>query len=236
MNNRIRNLLYSDALFIDIETVRGEEVFDESHPNYKVWAWRQRDRETNKIPDKKEVIESYYNKAALYPEWGKIVCVSVGYIGKNAIAVTSFTGEEKELLKNAMDVIRKADRLIVGFNLIQFDIPYLRKRFFINGLTNFLEDHKGNDVYAKPWELDNSVFDLMRAWKGSGVANTSMDELAMALGVPSSKGEMKGNEVSEYYYKGKIDQIRKYCEKDVAVTANILRRWKGDDILEYRVK
>lgn len=236
MNKKIKDLDYNNLLFFDIETVRGEEVFDESHPSYDVWAWKQRDKETNEIPESKEVIESYYNKAALFAEWGKIVCISVGYINNEKLHVKSFVGDEKDILTDFVDLVKKTGRMLAGFNLISFDVPYLRKRFFINGLEGYLTEKQGNDVYMKPWLLDDAIFDLMVAWKGSGFVNSSMDELAMCFGIPSSKDDMHGNEVSKYFYEGKINEIAEYCEKDVAVTANILRRWKGDSILEPQIK
>lgn len=236
MNKKIENLDYNNLLFFDIETVRGGKTFDESHPYYDVWAWKQRDKDTNEIPDSNKVIESYYNKAALFPEWGKVVCISVGYINDNKLYVKSFVGEEKEILRDFVDLVKKTGRMLAGFNLINFDVPYVRKRFFVNGLESYLTDKQGNDVYMKPWLLDDAIFDLMVAWKGSGFMTTSMDELAMLFEIPSSKDNMHGNEVSKYYYDGKIDEIVEYCEKDVVVTANILRKWKGDELLEVESK
>ena len=117
--------------------------------------------------------------------------------------------------------------MLVGYNLIQFDVPYIRKRFFINGLTDYLTEKQGNDVYAKPWDLDDSIFDLMVAWKGSGYLTASMDEVAMAFGVATSNGGMSGNEVSNVYHAGGIDKIAEYCEEDVRVVAEILQAWKN---------
>ena len=236
MNSKIRKLKYEELLFVDIETVRGSENFDEKHPFYDVWAWKQRNKESNEIPSTDEVVQSYYNKAALFAEWGKIVCVSVGYIHNEKLYITSFTGEEEEILVSYVNMIKKQSRMLVFHNGISFDVPYLRKRWFINGLGEYISDKQGNDCYIKPWLLDDVILDSMVAWKGSGFMNTSMDELAMCLGIPSSKNEMKGNEVSEYFYDGKIDEIRKYCEKDVEVLANIIRKWKGDAIIQAEFK
>jgi len=236
MNSKIRKLKYEELLFVDIETVRGSEEFDENHPFYDVWAWKQRNKENNEIPSVEEVVQSYYNKAALFAEWGKIVCVSVGYIHNEKLYITSFTGEEEEILVSYVNMLKKQSRMLVFHNGISFDVPYLRKRWFINGLGEYITDKQGNDVYMKPWLLDDVILDSMVAWKGSGFMNTSMDELAMCLGIPSSKNEMKGNEVSDYFYNGKIDDIRKYCEKDVEVLANIIRKWKGDDIIQAEFK
>lgn len=232
MNRKINTLEYSKLLFTDIETVAQEENFNQTHPNYPVWAWKQRDKETNELQSTEENIKAYKNKAALNAEWGKIVCISVGYIHNEELHIKSFTGEEKEILTNFVNLVKSSGRMIAGHNVIGFDVPYIRKRFFINGLKDYLTEGQGNDVYTKPWLLDDSIFDTMVAFKGSGYYNTSLDELAMVFNIPSSKSEYHGNQVGELYYSGGIKEIAKYCEGDVAVVANLLRVWKGDCILE----
>lgn len=232
MNQRIKNLSYKNLLFVDIETVRGEGHFDETHPLYDTWAWKQRDRDTNMIPVFTEVRDAYYTKAALYAEWGKIVCISVGYFKENGeLHTKSYTGDEKTILQDFVSMVKKSRRMLVGWNIIKFDVPYIRKRFFIKGLTEYLGEKQGNDVYAKPWDLDDSIFDLMVAWKGGGYTSTSMEEVAMAFGITSSKNNIRGNEVSEYYYDDKMDEIVEYCEQGVRVVAEILRAWKKDIII-----
>lgn len=235
MNKRIENLKYEDLLFVDTESVRGLQVFDENSPHYDVWVWKQRNKDTNEIPPSEQVIQSYYDKAGLFAEWSRIVCISVGYIHNEKLYTKSFVGEEKDILKNFIDLVHQQNRMIVGHNL-SYDLPCIRKRFFINGLNGYLSDKQGSDIFMKPWLMDESVFDTMVAWKGIAFTNTSLDELAMVFNIPSSKDSFHGNEVSQKYYEGHIDQIQEYCEKDVEVVANILRVWKGDSILTRESK
>lgn len=232
MNQKIKNLEYEKLLFIDIETVAGCNNFDENHSQYSIWEWKQRNKETNEVLTAEENIKLYNTKAALFAEWGKIVCISAGFIHNGELHIKSFTGEEKEILINFIHLVKSTGRMLAGHNVISFDIPYIRKRFFINGLTEYLSDKQGCDVYMKPWLLDDAIFDTMVAWKGSAFVNTSLEELAMVFNIPTSKDNCHGNEVTEFYYSGRISEIKTYCEKDVAVVANILRVWKGDLILK----
>lgn len=236
MNAKIKSLNFDNLLFMDIETVRGEETFDENHPHYDVWAWKQRDHDTNEIPTADEVIQSYYNKAALSAIWGKVVCISVGYISGGELHKKSFTGPEEIILREFVEMVKKSKRTLVGYNVIKFDIPFIRKRFFINGLDNYLDAKQGNDVYAKPWDLDESIFDLMVAWKGSSFANDSLDEVAMAFGIKNPKANLHGNEVSTYYYDGRLNEIVDYCEGDVEAVAKLLQAWKQTDTPKARLK
>lgn len=232
MNQKIKNLEYEKLLFIDIETVAGCNNFDENHPQYSTWEWKQRNKETNEVLTAEENIKLYNTKAALFAEWGKIVCISAGFIHNGELHIKSFIGEEKEILVNFINLVKSTGRMLAGHNVISFDIPYIRKRFFINGLSDYLSDKQGCDVYMKPWLLDDAIFDTMVAWKGSAFVNTSLEELAMVFNIPTSKDNCHGNEVTEFYYSGRIAEIKTYCEKDVAVVANVLRVWKGDLILE----
>lgn len=236
MNRKIKDLDLSSVISLDIETARGVENFDENHPNFDTWAWKQRKKETNEILPTEELISIYNNKAALYAEWGKIVCISLGYVKDGVIFTKSFKGDdEKQILQDVVSTLKSSGKLIVGHNL-PFDIPYMRKRFFINGLTDYFSEMQGNDVYCKPWDLEKYYFDTMTAWKGMGYENTSLGELAMVLNIPSPKGSMHGNEVSEYYYSGRIEEIATYCEGDVATVLNVISVWQGGEIMAHESK
>lgn len=236
MNEQIRNLDYTKVLFCDIETVRGCNDFSAKHPHYNKWAWKQRDKVTNAFPSEEDVVKTYNERAALYPEWGKIVCISMGTIKQEDLVLTSLVGEEKEILHRFVEIV-KGSGMSLCFHNSAFDMPYIRKRFFANGLTDYLSETQGNDVGVKPWILVETIIDTMALWKGSAFLQTSLDELAMVFNLPSSKDELHGNEVSDYFYNGRITEIKDYCERDVAVLANIIRCWKGDaPILEPKFK
>ncbi len=57
----------------------------------------------------------------------------------------------------------------------------------------------------------------------------SMDELAHALGLQSSKKDLDGSKVHAYYQKGKYQEIQSYCNADVELTRKIYKRmnWEG---------
>lgn len=234
MNNQIKNLDLNKIIAVDIETVRGVENFDEKHEHFDTWAWKIRDRKTSEIPEAKDVISSYYNEAALNAEWGKIVCISVAYINKDKIVCKSFIGDEKEILKQFVALIKISGRTMALHNA-DFDLPYIRKRYYINGLP-FEDFYTHNDVGLKPWDVEKFAIDTLKLWRGVGFTNTSLDELAMSFNIPSPKGDMYGNEVGDYFYNGRIAEISKYCEGDVATVLNIILRWRGEDILEWESK
>lgn len=232
MNKQINDLSYDSLLFCDIETSRQVEELTENHPHYDVWRYKNRNKDTQELPTHEETVKSYKDKAALFPEFGKIVCISIGYINGEEIVTKSFVGEEVDILREAVKAIRGTGRMLI-FHNSAFDIPFTRKRWFINGLP-YQDYLLQNDVFEKPWTFASKVFCSMEAWKGISFTNTSLDELAMCFNIPSSKsGEVTGANVGDAYFAGKINQIAEYCEKDVAVVGNLIRCWKGDSILEH---
>jgi predicted PolB exonuclease-like 3'-5' exonuclease len=107
----------------------------------------------------------------------------------------------------------------VGHNIIGFDLPFIFQRCLANNIT------------IKPF-VDLSeyhvqgVFDTMRRWSfGDRRNNTSLDDLAWAFGIESSKTEdVEGSKVFELYQAGKLAEIREYNLNDVRVTRKVYER------------
>src|SRR5215207_605603 len=80
----------------------------------------------------------------------------------------------------------------------------------------------------KPWEVNH--LDTMELWKFGDFKNyTSLNLLAQALGVSSSKDDIDGSMVGEVYWKEKnLQRIVTYCQKDVVTVAQVLLRMMGE--------
>ena len=233
MTEQIYNLQYKDLLFFDVETVRSEENFDENSTSFNIWQHKNRNRENNELPETQKTIELYKNKAALNPIFGKIVCITTGYVHNETIHLKSYTGDEKTILRDFVSMVKNSNRKLVGVNITQFDLPYTRQRFFINRLSNYLNKRQGLDVGVKPWDLEEVIVDLMKLWQGTYYYPSSLNEMCYAFGVKSPKDDIDGSQVSDAYYRGEIDRIVHYCEKDVVAVINILRTWREEPQLEY---
>src|SRR5690625_4342786 len=131
MNKAIQSIRYDKIFGIDIETVRQEKDFNEESPMFDLWAWKKRNKEDNTLLPPEEVVKTYYNEAPLFPEYGKIVCISIGYISDEVVYTKSFTGDEKKILKEFLSVIKGSGRKLLMHNK-GFDMVYIQKRFFIN--------------------------------------------------------------------------------------------------------
>lgn len=210
-------------LFIDIETVPIVETFDGLNEELALCYQRKFGHELeNNSPGKFDCFEDHYlNKAALFAEFGKIVCVSMGYVANDKISVKSFYGDdEKRILTDTILTFEKASGL-VAHNGKDFDYPWLCRRMMINGLRlpSLLQIQN-----LKPWEI--KLEDTSEMWKfGQFQHRSSLSLMCNVFGLPSPKKGMDGSQVSEVFYREKNwKKIADYCEGDVVALINVYRK------------
>lgn len=110
---------------------------------------------------------------------------------------------------------------LVGHNLLGFDLPFIFQRCLVHCIS------------AKPL-VDLSefrvrgVFDTMHHWWLGAKRFVSLDDVAWALGIESSKtATAEGSKVFELYQAGKLAEIRDYNLNDVRVTRKVYERMVG---------
>jgi len=238
-----RNL--SNILFLDVETVPVAESYDDLPDRLKdLWAKKALRKSYNAPPvDDKEkfVASSFAEKAGIFAEFGKIVCISAGYLKsiKNKeveFRLKSFYGDdEKELLESFAGMLSKhfyhTDRhAICGHNLKEFDIPFICRRMIVNrvSLPSLL-----NIAGKKPWQTPH-LLDTLEQWKFGDYKNyTSLDLLTAILDIPSPKDDIDGSQVaSTYYIEKDLKKIVMYCEKDVVSVAQVYLRFKNIELID----
>lgn len=228
----LHKLNLEHILFLDIETVpEHQEYGDLSEEMKYLWA------EKTKYQRKEEFSpEAFYERAGIWAEFGRIVCISVGYFAfkgeTRSFRTTSFYGEEKELLlafKNLLESHFNTPRhLLCAHNGKEFDFPYIARRMIIH---NIALPHKLNLFGKKPWEVAH--LDTLDLWKfGDYKHYTSLKLLTSVLGIPSPKDDIDGSMVRNVYYEEKdIDRIIIYCEKDTVAVAQIVLRLRQEELL-----
>ncbi|WP_297518529.1 3'-5' exonuclease [Flavobacterium sp.] len=220
------------VLFLDIETVPQEEFFTQMDPEMQV-LWEQKTQYQRRDEFSPE---AFYDRAGIWAEFGKIVCISAGYFQIKSdirnFRVTSFFGEEKELLQAFNNLLNNhfggPQYVLCGHNSKEFDIPFIARRMIINGVSL---PSKLNLFGKKPWEIPH--LDTMELWKfGDYKHYTALKLLTKILGISTSKDDIDGSQVGEVFYKEKdIDRIVTYCEKDVVAVAQVLLRFRNEDLL-----
>ena len=228
----IRKLNLEHILFLDIETVPQHESFDMLDDDFKkLYADK-----TRYLRKEEHTPEEYYDRAGIWAEFGKIVCISVGYFkitgDGRSFRTTSFFGEEEELLiqfKNLIETHFNSSRhLLCAHNGKEFDFPYIARRMIIHGIEL---PYKLNLFGKKPWEVPH--LDTLDLWKfGDYKHYTSLKLLTKILGIPSPKDDIDGSQVRSVFYEEEdIDRIVVYCEKDTVAVAQILLRLRGEELL-----
>ena len=228
----IEKINLNNILFLDIETVPEAEDFDALDPEMKE-LWEHKTQYQRK---EEHSAAGFYDRAGIWAEFGKIVCISVGYFTiKNYIRnfrVTSFFGAEKKLLLDFNNLLNnhfnQPQHVLCGHNAKEFDIPFLARRMIINQIAI---PSKLNLFGKKPWEIPH--LDTLELWKfGDYKHYTSLKLLTKILGIPSPKGDIDGSQVGHVFYVEKdIDRIVTYCEKDVIAVAQVFLKMRREDLL-----
>ena len=231
----LKNVNYSKILFFDIETV--PQTFDYNELDERgqgLW-----ERKTRFIQERENLnAEEVYEKAGIYAEFGKVVCISLGFIlqkeGETQIRIKSIANEDEiALLQEFLDLLNSyynsPDFLFCAHNGKEFDIPFLCRRLLINNLKI---PYMLNVSGKKPWEIKH--LDTMELWKFGDFKNyTSLDLLTYIFKIPTPKDDMDGSQVAKVFYQDKdLDRIIQYCEKDVVATIQLFRKYQGDPLIE----
>jgi uncharacterized protein YprB with RNaseH-like and TPR domain len=231
----LKNINYSKILFFDIETVPLEYDFKNLDERGKdLWS-----KKTRFIQERESLnAEEVYDRAGIYAEFGKVVCISMGFVlqkeGETQIRLKSIANEdESTLLNEFIDLLNSyyntPDFMFCAHNGKEFDIPFLCRRILIHGkkMPKML-----NVSGKKPWEIKH--LDTMELWKFGDFKNyTSLDLLTYVFKIPTPKDDMDGSQVSKVFYEDKnLDRIIHYCEKDVVATIQLFRKYQSEPFID----
>ena len=225
--------LFHKTLIIDIETVPLIDDWNmlseglQKHWIHKMQFLHLSEEELAK-PD-----EVFNSKAGIYAEFGKIVCIGLGYIshqdGQDVVRLKSIQhDDEKALLEEFCDILSQFEKQhkefqFCGHNIKEFDIPYICRRLIINGIKlPSILDIAG----MKPWQINH--LDTLELWRfGDYKSYISLDLLANILQVPTSKSDIDGSQVASVYWQEKnLPRIASYCLRDVYTTALVFLKLK----------
>jgi hypothetical protein len=224
-------------LFFDTESVsQYEDLYDMPEDKLKMWesyydSFRKKvtdeSRIDSEIMSKKDTQREVYRQtAAFFPEFGKVACVSMAFVTKDGeVRFESFYGEDEvHILTEVRKVFDKIEPLgfdLCGQSIKIFDIPFLGKRYFINGMKppKLFPTHD-----SKPWDL--RVLDTKEVWQfGNNWSLGSLDLICSVLDIDSPKnGDVKGDSVTTNYWEGNHEEIKEYCERDVKALVDIITK------------
>ena len=154
----LNNIDTSKILFLDIETVPQVYRFQDLNDTSKsLWS-----KKTKYLQEKDQLsAEEVYEKAGIYAEFGKIICISVGFLiqakGEMQIRLKSFSSlNEKKLLQGFIDLLNTHynhnSYILCAHNGKEFDFPYISRRLLVNEMKLPI---LLNNAGKKPWEINN---------------------------------------------------------------------------------
>lgn len=154
-------------------------------------------------------------------DFGKIACISLGYIGEDeTISLRSFCGaDERQILQEFNDQVGNFKGTFIHYNGLSFDVPFITRRMahhFIKPANPALEDlrkfskmpHYDVMLWYYNWEQQKAL---------------GLEALAFSYGLPSPKDVLGADRVYHAYLSEQFDRIAHYCEFDVATTLNLWR-------------
>jgi len=222
-----------NILFLDIETVPEKSSFDQlDTTTQELWAYKSQYQRKEDVS-----AEEFYERAGIWAEFGKIICISVGYFTFQGevrnFRITTFHGEEASLLQEFKKLLdehfNQTKHVLCAHNGKEFDFPYIARRMIIHAIPL---PGKLDLFGKKPWEVPH--IDTMELWKfGDYKHYTSLKLMAHVLGIPSPKEDIDGSMVRVVYYENNdLKRIITYCELDVLTTAQVYLRLRNRPLLE----
>lgn len=215
-------MIKEELLPFDIETVPAHRdwlSFQLLEPA-KAKSFKKKILKVKKIthePSDDEMQELYATNAGLYPEYGKIVCISFGFKKDGVIQKHCYKIEndnESDLIEKIYKLFVKLNftRIIAGWNIKHFDIPYIIRKLLIYG---FKLPENLNFSNKKPWEIQ--ILDLKELWKMGSNLDVTFEDACQALSIDDPKIDIDGSQVYETYYfvENGIDKIGDYCDRDL---------------------
>ena len=219
-----------NILFLDIETVPEFSDFNKTPERFRK-LWEKKAERLRRSDD--ETAESLYERAGIYAEFGKIICISAGFLKNGELRIKSYSGhDEKEILSGFAELLNShyshPDHTLCAHNGREFDFPYIARRMLINRIRL---PHILDIAGRKPWEV--LFLDTMELWKFGDFKNyTSLALLAAVFGIPTPKDDIDGSDVRNVYWVyDDLPRIVKYCQKDVLTIVQLFRCFRGEALL-----
>lgn len=202
------------------ETFKDFEMIDERGSN----LFKSKYEKMNWVEQYGSIDNAYLEQSPVISTYGKICCISVGYVGDSGEKkLKSYFGDNEEKILNEfnelMKSVEKKSFTLLGYRIFYFDVPWVLHKM-----------HKYNIVPAsilymydkKPWE--SRMRDLSEDWKQKFAYTLSYDEVCYELGVDSPKSKMSGKDVHKTYWKGDYEAIAEYCEQDVSTLFDVAKK------------
>ena len=109
----LENINPENILFLDIETVPMTRRYEELPESFrKLWDKKaeQLSRIDRSLNEEKKSPGEIFMRAGIYAEFGKIICISTGFLRNQSLWIKSFCSDnEQELLTGFTEMLEKSN-------------------------------------------------------------------------------------------------------------------------------
>lgn len=201
----------SDILVFDIETI----------PQRVPLSFIQQeelDKKLDKITDNIEKLKQKNMLMATSAYMGEIICIGLLLVRGDKYDTMLLTGNEQVILKNFWNELQKFNGLFVSFNGKIFDQPFIVKRSMKYGILPTNNSFLDVNIYN-----NTPHFDVRLALSNNDkFAIGSLRTVCEFLNIASPKeGDIKAENVADAFENGQINEIAKYCERDIEATLKV---------------
>ena len=210
------------TLFLDIETIPTDLdwVIDDLRANIKPPAQYKKPESIAEWMEAnaEQALADAIHSTGLDGSFGRICCIGYAFDDEPVQTVgTHLQMTEHTILADfAADINSRKITKIVGHNVFDFDLEFIKKRAIINGVKI--------ELPFLASKYDSVFFDTMTKW--SAQKRIKMDKLARVLGI-GGKGNVDGSMVWDMYQRGEHQAIADYCADDVRMVREIYKKMIG---------
>lgn len=179
----------------------------------------KKDFKTRELYEGEELMNEYRLRGWKHPRYSKIVSMIVAFEVEDKLRIKYITGEEKDILTEFNNILRKSQE----YNIVSFDtqiiLPFLGIRMVRNGMlnpTHFGVKYKN----MRPWDV--KATDLQQYYDGAGNYKSSIKDIAEDLGLDSSKIVEVEDEFN-FYNTGDFETLKKSAIQKVEVMSKAHR-------------
>lgn len=182
---------------------------------------RKLDNYLSKRSENEDIEEAKRLLMGTSPYFGEIICIGLG--GEDAsgeFKSLSIIGTEKEILQKFWKRITDFRGTFVSYNGLEFDVPFILARSMKHGIKVTNKTFIDTRRFQRYPHFD--VKQILSDW--DKFRSCTLHLACDHLGIPSPKeGEIKAKDVAQAYADGRIDEIQKYCLRDVRATLQIFK-------------
>lgn len=202
----------ANHLAFDIETVPAADLTEYSEAVQEKIG-KKIERQQTRNPD-----FDFKYFASTHGDFGKIICISLGYIHGEKIKLKSLHGhDEYSILEEFNNVIKSIRGVFIHYNGLNFDVPFVLQRMAHHGIKPASDRFTNLRRFSYEPHLDLMMW--YYNWDMSKVLPLGV--LAELHNMPSPKEDLSGDKVYQAYLDNEWERICRYCEFDVATTLNL---------------